>query len=157
MTGVLILLGSKSDKAVADKAAAVLKEFGVPFTITVASAHRSPRRVEELVTADKHDVYIGMAGVAAALPGVIAALTTKPVIGVPCSGAVNLDAILSIVQMPPGVPVATVGLDRGDNAALLACQIIATKDAALAQRLKQHKAQQAEKVLRDAKELEGAY
>lgn len=157
MAGVLILLGSKSDKAVADKAAAVLKELGVPFTVTVASTHRAPKRVEELVTAAKHDVYIGIAGVAAALPGSIASFTTKPVIGVPCSGAVNLDSILSMVQMPPGVPVATVGLDRGDNAALLAAQIIALKDPALAERLKQYKAQQFEKVLRDAKELEGAY
>jgi 5-(carboxyamino)imidazole ribonucleotide mutase len=157
MAGVLILLGSKSDKAVADKAAAVLKELGVPFQVTVASTHRSPKRVEELVTANKHDVYVGIAGVAAALPGSIASLTTKPVIGVPVSGAVNLDSILSMVQMPPGVPVATVGLDRGDNAALLACQILALKDPALAERLKAYKAQQAEKVLRDAKEVEGGY
>jgi 5-(carboxyamino)imidazole ribonucleotide mutase len=157
MAGVLILLGSKSDKPVADKAAAVLKELGVPFQVTVASTHRSPKRVEELVTANKHDVYIGIAGVAAALPGSIASLTTKPVIGVPCSGAVNLDAILSMVQMPPGVPVATVGLDRGDNAALLACQMLALKDPALAERLKAYKAAQVEKVLRDAKEVEGGY
>lgn len=157
MAGVLILLGSKSDKAAADMAAAVLKELGVPFQVTVASTHRSPKRVEELVTANKHDVYIGIAGVAAALPGSIAAFTTKPVIGVPCGGAVNLDAILSMVQMPPGVPVATVGLDRGDNAAILACQILALKDPALAERLKAYKAQQAEKVLRDAKEVEGGY
>jgi 5-(carboxyamino)imidazole ribonucleotide mutase len=157
MRGVLILLGSKSDKPVADKAAAVLKELGVPFQVTVASAHRSPQRVHDLVTQAKHDVYIGMAGVSAALPGVIAALTTKPVIGVPCSGQVNLDAILSIAQMPPGVPVACVGLDRGDNAALLACQILALTDASLAEKVKAYKAQQVEKVLRDAKELEGAY
>lgn len=156
MPGVLILLGSKSDKPVADKAAAILKELGVPFQVTVASAHRSPQRVHDLVKADKHDVYIGIAGVSAALPGVIAALTTKPVIGVPVSGSVNLDSILSIVQMPPGVPVAAVGLDRGDNAALLACQMLALKDPALAQRLKAYKEQQAEKVLRDAKEVEGA-
>jgi 5-(carboxyamino)imidazole ribonucleotide mutase len=154
---VLILLGSKSDKAVADKAAAVLQELGVAFQVTVASTHRTPKRVEELVTASKADVFIGIAGVAAALPGSIASFTTKPVIGVPCSGHVNLDSILSIVQLPAGVPVACVGLDRGDNAALLAVQILALKDPALAERLKLYRQQQHEKVLRDAKELEGSY
>lgn len=159
MAGVLILLGSKTDKPVADRAAAVLKELGIPFEVTVASTHRTPKRVEELVTAAKHDVYIGIAGVAAALPGSVASLTTKPVIGVPCSGGVagGLDALLSIAQMPPGVPVACVGVDRGDNAAVLAAEILALKDAALAERLGAYKAQQAEKVLRDAKEVEGGY
>jgi len=90
----------------------------------VASAHRVPRRVEEIAQKDA-DVFIAIAGLAAALPGSIAAHTIKPVIGVPVSGKVNLDAILSIIQMPPGIPVAAVGLDRGENAALLAAEILA--------------------------------
>lgn len=157
MARVLILLGSKSDKPVADKAAEVLQELGVPFQVTVASTHRSPERVRELVQGSRAEVFIGIAGVSAALPGSIAAHTTRPVIGVPVSGKVNLDSILSIVQMPPGVPVACVGLDRGDNAALLAAEILALQDAALAERLKAWKQQQGERVLRDAKEVEGAY
>jgi 5-(carboxyamino)imidazole ribonucleotide mutase len=157
MPGVLILLGSASDKEVCDRAVAVLRELGVAVKATVASTHRTPDRVVELVRGSDADVFIGIAGVAAALPGSIAALTTKPVIGVPVSGKVNLDSILSIVQMPPGIPVATVGLDRGDNAAILAAQMIALKDPALAKRLEQYRAKQREKVHADAKTFEAGY
>lgn len=151
---VCILLGSKSDVEVAERAATLLREFGVSYKVFVASAHRSPARVEEIVKTSGADVFIAMAGVSAALPGAVAAITTKPVIGVPISGKVNLDAILSIVQLPPGVPAACVGLDRGDNAALLAVQILALSDKALDAKLADHKRRQAEKVAADSKAVE---
>ena len=151
---VCILLGSKSDVEVAQKCADVLKEFGVSYKVFVASAHRSPARVEEVVKSSGADVFIAMAGVSAALPGAVAAITTKPVIGVPVSGKVNLDAILSIVQLPPGVPAACVGLDRGDNAALLAVQMLGIADKKLQDRLLDHKRKQAEKVAADSKAVE---
>ncbi|HLE47424.1 MAG TPA: 5-(carboxyamino)imidazole ribonucleotide mutase [Candidatus Thermoplasmatota archaeon] len=151
---VQILLGSISDREVAASAEKVLKELDVPFQTTVASAHRSPARVEEIVRTSKADVFIAIAGLTNALAGVVGALTTKPVIGVPVSGKVNLDAILSVVQLPPGMPVAAVGLDRGDNAAHLAAQMIALRDTKLADRLKAYKKKLADKVADDAKKLE---
>ncbi len=150
MSRVSIILGSKSDLPVAEKAIAVLKKLGVGYDIAVASAHRTPARVEELVKSSDADVFIAIAGLSAALPGVVASFTTKPVIGVPVSGAINLDAILSIVQMPPGIPVACVGLDRGDNAAILACEIAAIDDAAMAEALVVYRKEQAEKVVSDS-------
>ena len=146
MSKVSIILGSKSDLPVAEKATGVLKKLGVPYDIAVASAHRTPARVEELVRSSDADVFIAIAGLSAALPGVVASFTVNPVIGVPVSGALNLDAILSIVQMPPGIPVACVGLDRGDNAAILAAQMIALSDDALAAKLAQFKADMAAEV-----------
>ena len=113
---------------VAEKAAKILDGFDVKYQIRVMSAHRSPKYLEDIVETAENDgcqVYIGMAGVAAALPGVLASMTPKPVIGVPVGSKVPYDSLLSIVQMPPGMPVATVGVDRGDNAALLALQIVA--------------------------------
>jgi len=151
---VQIVLGSKSDMKVAEKAVAVLKELGVRYKLTVASAHRTPELVEKLVSEADADVFIAIAGLSAALPGVIAARTTKPVIGVPVSGTLNLDAILSVVQMPPGIPVAGVGLDRGDNAALLAAEIIALKDEKVAKALAQYRQKLKEKVIQDSKEVE---
>ena len=112
----------------------------------VASAHRTPDRVKSLVEESDADVFIGVAGLAAALPGSIAAHTTKPVVGVPVSGKVNLDSILSIVQMPPGIPVAAVGLDRGDNAAL---EICALKDQKLAKQLEEYREKMRRKVTGD--------
>ena len=128
---IQIILGSKSDMQVAEKIKNTLKDFSVVYDIKVASAHRTPEYLKELVEKNDSDVFIGVAGLSAALPGSIAAHTTKPVIGVPISGKVNFDALLSIVQMPPGIPVAAVGLDRGDNAALLAVQILSLKDEKL--------------------------
>jgi len=125
---IQIILGSKSDMPVAEKAEKILKQFTVTYDVSIASAHRTPEVVKKLVEENDADVFIGVAGLAAALPGSIAAHTIKPVIGVPVSGKINLDSILSIVQMPPGVPVAAVGLDRGDNAALLALEILALHD-----------------------------
>ncbi len=151
---VQIVLGSKSDMRVAEKAVSVLKELGVKYRLTVASAHRTPELVDRLVAEADAEVFIAIAGLSAALPGVIAARTTKPVIGVPVSGAVNLDSILSVVQMPPGIPVAGVGLDRGDNAALLAAEIIALKDENVRKALEGHRQRLRDSVIRDSKEVE---
>ena len=107
---VTILLGSSSDLPIAQKCTKILEHFDVPYQLRVASAHRSPKFVEEIVgdaLDDGCSVFIAMAGLAAALPGAVAALTTKPVIGVPCGGRVPFDSLLSIAQLPPGVPSAT--------------------------------------------------
>jgi len=151
---VQIVLGSKSDMKVAEKAIAVLKELKVKYRLNVASAHRTPELLDKLVAETDAEVFIAIAGLSAALPGVIAARTTRPVIGVPVSGTVNLDAILSVVQMPPGIPVAGVGLDRGDNAALLAAEIIALSDKKVAKALGAYRLRLKENVIRDSKEVE---
>ena len=153
MSRVSIILGSKSDMPVAEKAITILKKFNIEYDIAVASAHRTPARVEELVTGSKSDVFIAIAGLSAALPGSVAALTVKPVIGVPVSGALNLDAILSIVQLPPGIPVAAVGLDRGDNAAILAAEILAVTDATVREALLSYRQDQAAKVIADSEKV----
>jgi 5-(carboxyamino)imidazole ribonucleotide mutase len=153
MPQVLILLGSKSDAEIGKKAQAIFQRFKVSCELKVASAHRTPERVKKLVTESDADVFIAVAGLSAALPGVIASFTVKPVIGVPVSGAVNLDSILSIVQMPPGIPVASVGLDRGENAALLAVQILGTKDQKLQKEMLSYRQEMAEKVEKDSEEL----
>lgn len=136
---VQIIMGSKSDMQIADKAKKIFEELEIDYNIKVASAHRTPDVLKDIVENCDADVFIGIAGLAAALPGCIASHTTKPVIGVPVSGKVNLDAILSIIQMPPGIPVAAVGLDRGDNAALLAIEIMAVKDKNLVKKLEQYR------------------
>mgnify|MGYP004444837773 CR=1 FL=1 len=153
MPQVFIIMGSKSDLPVAEKAIAILKKFDISFDIAVASAHRTPARVEELVTGSDAKVFIAIAGLSAALPGVVASFTCKPVIGVPVSGALNMDALLSVVQMPPGIPVAAVGLDRGDNAAVLAAEMLALYDEALSGRLLDYRREQAEKVVADSEKV----
>ena len=145
---IQIIMGSRSDGPVAEKAEKILKEFSVDYEIKVASAHRTPDFLKEIVQKSDADVFIAIAGLSAALPGSIAAHTTKPVIGVPVSGKVNFDSILSIVQMPPGIPVGAVGLDRGDNAALLAIQILSVKDGKLADEMKVYREKMKEKVLK---------
>ncbi|MBN2602518.1 MAG: 5-(carboxyamino)imidazole ribonucleotide mutase [Candidatus Thermoplasmatota archaeon] len=144
---VHIIMGSKSDMNVADKACKIFNEFGVKFETTVASAHRTPDLLKKVVIESDADVFIGIAGLSAALPGSIATLTTKPVIGVPVSGKVNLDAILSIVQMPPGIPVGAVGLDRGDNAALFAIEMLSLVDKNLRKSLKKYREKIQEKAI----------
>lgn len=153
---VLIIMGSKNDLPVGQKALDTLKELGISCQIKVASAHRTPKLVAELVENSDAKVFIAIAGLAAALPGAIAAHTIRPVIGVPVSGKVNLDSVLSIVQMPPGIPVAAVGLDRGENAGLLAAQIIAVSNPDVEARLKAHRKAQEQKVHEDSSSLEGA-
>jgi 5-(carboxyamino)imidazole ribonucleotide mutase len=143
---IQIIMGSSSDAPVAEKATQILEKFCVPYEMTVASAHRTPNMLENLVKNSDADVFIGIAGLSAALPGAIAAHTVRPVIGVPVSGKVNLDAILSIIQMPPGIPVGAVGLDRGENAALLAVQILAVHDKKLTKKLEEYRKKMRAKV-----------
>jgi len=155
---VTILLGSSSDMPVAEKCTKILNQFDVTYQLRVASAHRSPKFVEQIIhdaEADGCKVFIAMAGLAAALPGAVAALTTKPVIGVPCGGRVPFDSLLSIVQLPPGVPAATVGVDRGDNAGYLAVQMLALQNEKHAAALKQNKLDQIERVKSQDREVNG--
>ena len=154
MPEVLIILGSKSDVEIGQKALDLLKRFGIEAKMLVASAHRTPDRVRELVCQSNADVFIAIAGLSAALPGAVASFTSRPVIGVPVSGKLGLDSILSIVQMPPGIPVACVGLDRGDNAALLAISILSLSDKRLAQRLADYRQEMADKVENDSNEVQ---
>ena len=150
---VLIVLGSKTDSEVGKKAGALLDEFGVEHEMVVASAHRTPDLLRDLIRNTPAKVFIAVAGLSAALPGTIAAHTTKPVIGVPVSGKLNLDAILSVSQMPPGVPVAAVGLDRGEDAAILAVEMLALHDERLAEKLKDHRDAMKKWVLEDSRTL----
>lgn len=149
---ISIIMGSTSDLPVMEKAARLLEDLQVPFEIQALSAHRTPAEVEEFArtAADRGvDVIIAAAGMAAALPGVIAANTTLPVIGVPIKGMLDgLDALLSIVQMPPGIPVATVGVNGALNAALLAVQMVAQRDAELALRFAAYKAGLKDKIVK---------
>ena len=144
---VLILMGSKSDLEVMTKASAQLDAFGIPYEVEISSAHRNPARTTELSsTAASRGirVIIAGAGLAAALPGVVAAHTQLPVIGVPLvSGALNgVDSLYSIVQMPPGIPVATVGIGNAKNAAILAVQMLALTDDGIANKLAEFRAEQ---------------
>ncbi len=125
MPDVCIVTGSMSDSAIAERAAKVLTMHGLSYSIEVISAHREPDRLDTFVKTADCRVFIAIAGLSAALPGVIASKTMKPVIGVPVSaGLMGLDALLSIAQMPKGVPVACVGIDNGENAAHLAARIL---------------------------------
>jgi len=136
MVDVLIVVGSDSDRKIADAAAQMLGEFGISHSVEVASAHRTPAKLEQLVSASDAKVFIAVAGLSAALPGAIASKTTRPVIGVPVNVKLDgLDALLSMMQMPSGVPVATVGIDGGKNAALLAAEILAVNNPSLQKKL----------------------
>lgn len=156
---VCIVMGSDSDAEVMAQACAALDEVGVPYMMTVASAHRSPKRTEEVVrTAESEGaaVFIAGAGMAAHLPGVVASMTTRPVIGVPLSGSAlqGVDALYAVVQMPPGIPVATVAIGGARNAGVLAAQILATADSELASRLKQQRVTMAAAVAEKSKRVE---
>lgn len=154
---VSIIMGSTSDLPVMEKAAAFLDKLQVPFEMNALSAHRTPSEVEEFArgAADRGiKVIIAAAGMAAALPGVIAANTTLPVIGVPIKGMLDgLDSMLSIIQMPPGIPVATVGVNGAQNAAILAAQILSLSDAQLAGRLRAEKEGLKDKIVKANEEL----
>ena len=149
---ISIIMGSTSDLPVMEKAAKFLNEMEVPFEINALSAHRTPSEVEAFAqgaAARGLKVIIAGAGMAAALPGVIAASTTLPVIGVPIKGMLDgLDALLSIVQMPPGIPVATVGVNGAQNAAILALEMLALSDADVAERLRSHKSGLKDKIVK---------
>ena len=154
---VSIIMGSTSDLPVMEKAAAFLDSIQIPFEMNALSAHRTPAAVEEFAknaASRGIKVIIAAAGMAAALPGVIAANTNVPVIGVPIKGMLDgLDAMLSIIQMPPGIPVATVGVNGAQNAAILAAQILAVSDKELAARLAAHKEGLKEKIEKANAEL----
>lgn len=125
MPDVAIISGSASDAKITDKVKKVLDENGVSYDSQVISAHRDPDKLDAYIKTSDCKIYIAIAGLSAALPGVIASKTDKPVIGVPVAGTLNgMDALLSIAQMPKGVPVACVGVDNGDNAAWLAVRIL---------------------------------
>jgi len=152
-------MGSDSDAEVMSEAAAALDEFGVPYQFVVASAHRSPERTKSIVSDSERDgaaVFIAGAGMAAHLPGVVAAYTTRPVIGVPLSGSAlnGVDALYAVVQMPPGIPVASVAIGGARNAGILAAQILATADSGLATRLKENRVSMAKAVATRSKKVE---
>ena len=157
---VLIIMGSDSDLPVMEEAANMLKEFNIPYNMTVASAHRTPERTLKLVRdAEKNgiEVIVAGAGMAAHLPGVIASHTILPVIGVPldASPLKGMDALLSMVQMPPGIPVATVALGKAGakNACILAAQILARKDPKLTDKLLEHRKKMSQEVEEKAKRI----
>ncbi|MCJ2555457.1 MAG: 5-(carboxyamino)imidazole ribonucleotide mutase [Candidatus Thermoplasmatota archaeon] len=152
---VLVILGSKSDADRGEKAVALLEEFGVPSKLVVASAHRTPDRLRRLVEDSDARIFVAMAGMSAALPGAVAALTTRPVIGVPLSGKLNLDSILAVTQMPPGIPVAAVSLDGAENAALLAVEILALADPKLRGRLEAYREGMREAIAKDSQIVGG--
>ncbi|MEE8198361.1 MAG: 5-(carboxyamino)imidazole ribonucleotide mutase [Thermoplasmata archaeon] len=152
---VLVILGSKSDADRGKKAVAVLEEFDVQTRLIVASAHRTPDRLRKAVEDSDAQIFIAMAGMSAALPGTIAALTIRPVIGVPLSGKLNLDAVLAVTQMPPGVPVAAVSLDGAVNAALLAVEILALSQPTLREQLETYREGMREAIEKDSGSLGG--
>jgi len=156
---VCIVLGSDSDAETMGHACAALDELGVPYEMKVSSAHRSPERTHTIITEAERDgaaVFIAGAGMAAHLPGVVASFTTKPVIGVPLAGSAlqGFDALLAVVQMPPGIPVATVAVGGARNAGILAAQMIALKDDELASRLRDARAKMATGVAERSKKVE---
>ena len=150
MTQVVIIMGSATDRPTAQKAEKIFDKFGIDYETFVASAHRTPDRVVEIIRGSDADVFIALAGLSAALPGVVAAHTLKPVIGVPCassSSPANLDSLLSVVQMPPGDPEGAVGIGRGENAALLASRIIGVADSKIGEKLEDYRKELEKKTL----------
>ncbi|MBN1111412.1 MAG: 5-(carboxyamino)imidazole ribonucleotide mutase [Bacteroidales bacterium] len=154
---VSIIMGSTSDLPVMEKAAKVLNELQIPFEMNALSAHRTPEAVEKFAKEAKGrgvKVIIAAAGMAAHLPGVIASMTSIPVIGVPINASLDgMDALLAIVQMPPGIPVATVGINAAQNAGILAGQMIATGDEALSNKMEDFKENLKEKMVEANKQL----
>ncbi len=149
---VSIIMGSTSDLPIVEKAAKFLDEMEIPFEMLALSAHRTPREVEDFARGAKGrgiKVIIAAAGMAAHLPGVIAAMTTLPVIGIPIKSTFEgMDAMLAIIQMPPGIPVATVGLNAAQNAAILATEILALADEALDAKITAYKEGLAQKIVK---------
>ncbi|MFZ1237558.1 MAG: 5-(carboxyamino)imidazole ribonucleotide mutase [Prevotella sp.] len=154
---ISIIMGSTSDLPVMEKACKFLEDMEIPFEVNALSAHRTPSAVEEFAKGARErglQVIIAGAGMAAALPGVIAANTTLPVIGVPIKGMLDgLDAMLSIIQMPPGIPVATVSVNGALNAAILAVEMLALKDEVIAEKMLEYKAGLGKKIERANAEL----
>jgi len=154
---VSIIMGSTSDLPIMEKAAKILNDFKIPFEINALSAHRTPEEVEKFAKGAKErgiEVIIAGAGMAAHLPGVIAAMKTLPVIGVPINASLDgMDSLLAIVQMPPGIPVATVGINGAQNAGILAAQILAAGDENLKKVLEEYKENLKTKIVKANKEL----
>ena len=154
---VSIIMGSTSDLPDMETAAKFLDEMEIPFEMNALSAHRTPQEVEDFARGAEARgirIIIAGAGMAAALPGVIAASTTLPVIGVPIKGMLDgLDAMLSIIQMPPGIPVATVGVNGAQNAAILAAEMLALSDKELAEKMKAYKESLKQKIVKANQEL----
>jgi len=154
---VSIIMGSTSDLPVMEKAAKILNDFKIPFEINALSAHRTPEEVEKFAKGAKDngiEVIIAGAGMAAHLPGVIAAMTSLPVIGVPINASLDgMDSLLAIVQMPPGIPVATVGINGAQNAGILAAQILAAGDENLKKILQEYKENLKTKIVKANEEL----
>lgn len=162
MKKVAIIMGSDSDLPVVEKGISVLKDYGVPVEVHVYSAHRTPEEAAQFSKSARENgfgVIIAAAGMAAHLAGAIAANTTLPVIGIPCSSKVleGMDALLSTVMMPPGIPVATVGVNTAKNAALLAIEMLAIEDAALAQKLQDERDQNHENILKKNAAIEAQF
>ena len=158
MKKVGIVMGSDSDLPVIQKAVDILKEFEIPYEVHIYSAHRTPEEARSFAASARENgfgVIIAAAGMAAHLAGAAAANTTLPVIGIPCKGPVfdGMDALLATVQMPSGIPVATVAVNGGANAALLAAQILAVEDQSLALRLDKKRSADAAKVLTKDREI----
>ena len=162
MKKVAVLMGSDSDLPIVEKGIAVLKDYGIPFEVHVYSAHRTPKEAAEFVSSAKDNgfgVIIAAAGMAAHLAGAVAANTTLPVIGIPisCKNTGGFDALLATVQMPSGIPVATVAIDGATNAALLAAEILALSDDDLAEKLEAKRAKDAAAVLQKDAEIAAEY
>ncbi len=162
MKKVAVIMGSDSDLPIVEKGIEVLKKFGVPTEVHVYSAHRTPVECAEFTRAARDNgfgVIIAAAGMAAHLAGAIAANTTLPVIGIPCKGPNfdGMDALLSTVQMPSGIPVATVAVNGAKNAALLACQILAVEDKELQEKLDNDRKSSADTVLQKDQTVSGKY
>jgi 5-(carboxyamino)imidazole ribonucleotide mutase len=156
---VAIIMGSDSDLTIMKDAAQILEDFDISYDLTIVSAHRTPKRMVQYATeAGKKGIKVIIAGAggSAHLPGMIASLTSLPVIGVPIRGNSldGLDSLLSIVQMPPGVPVATVAINGGKNAAILACQILGVENKTIFEKIEKYKLELKEKVLTKASKLE---
>ena len=140
MVDIAVILGSKSDQELGDKTAKMLESFEVPYDLQIISAHRNPNKLAEYVKNSPAKVFVCIAGLAAALPGAVASHTIKPVIGVPKEVKLGgLDSLLSIVQMPTGVPVASVAIDGANNGALLAIEILALQNSALAKKFQEYR------------------
>ena len=151
---VTMIMGSLSDRKVGERAAKIFEDLGISYQWRVASAHRTPELVAEIMSTCNSKVFIGIAGMAAHLPGVMASHSIKPVIAVPVSASLDgMDALLAAVQMPPGIPVATVTIDRGDNAAILAAEILAVSDPELQKKLQDFREGMKAKVFSHDEEL----
>ena len=154
---VSIIMGSTSDLPVMEKAAKILNEFSIPFEMNALSAHRTPEEVEKFAKSASErgiNVIIAGAGMAAHLPGVIASMTSIPIIGVPINASLDgMDALLAIVQMPPGIPVATVGINGAMNAGILAAQMLGIDNEQISKTVKKHKESLKEKIVKANKDL----